>query len=95
MCNCVDSILFLTLSLLLLASILYLPNHIATVSRRAYYYCAGGDTQTLYSTATRATGWAANAYQAAMNKSATATAAAVASEVAEGVTEAIAGSLGA
>ncbi|KAI6873514.1 hypothetical protein KC323_g1091 [Hortaea werneckii] len=37
-----NSILFLTLSMFLLAVILYLPDHILTISRRGYYYCAGG-----------------------------------------------------
>lgn len=37
----IDSILFLTLSMLLLACIVYLPDHISTMSRRAYYYFAG------------------------------------------------------
>lgn len=37
----VDSVLFLTVSMLLTASILYLPNHIVTISRRAFYYFAG------------------------------------------------------
>ncbi|KAI7414200.1 hypothetical protein KC336_g11122 [Hortaea werneckii] len=36
-----NSILFLTLSMFLLAVILYLPDHILTISRRGYYYCAG------------------------------------------------------
>jgi Small subunit of serine palmitoyltransferase-like len=38
-----DSILFLALSLLLIAAFLYLPEHIATISRRAFYYCFGDD----------------------------------------------------
>ncbi|GAB1737998.1 hypothetical protein NU219Hw_g2509t1 [Hortaea werneckii] len=37
-----NSILFLTLSMFTLAVILYLPDHILTISRRGYYYCAGG-----------------------------------------------------
>ncbi|KAI7518782.1 hypothetical protein KC331_g21026, partial [Hortaea werneckii] len=35
------SILFLTLSMFTLAVVLYLPDHILTISRRGYYYCAG------------------------------------------------------
>lgn len=38
-----DSILFLALSLLLIAAFLYLPEHIATIGRRAFYYCFGDD----------------------------------------------------
>jgi hypothetical protein len=47
----------------LLASIVYLPNHIATISRRTYYYFAGDAAlmtssrhaaETLYGSATRA-----------------------------------------
>ncbi|KAK5109253.1 hypothetical protein LTR62_007235 [Meristemomyces frigidus] len=36
-----NSILFLTFSLLSTACILYLPDHIVTVSKRTYYYFAG------------------------------------------------------
>ncbi|KAM3422601.1 hypothetical protein BST61_g90 [Cercospora zeina] len=36
-----NSILFLTFSLLLIASVIYLPNHILTISKRTYYYFAG------------------------------------------------------
>ncbi len=36
-----DSVLFLTTSMLTIATILYLPNHIAIICRRAYYYFAG------------------------------------------------------
>ena len=36
-----DSVLFLTLSMFTIASILYLPDHVCTISRRAYYYFAG------------------------------------------------------
>ncbi|KAE9988085.1 hypothetical protein EG328_000555 [Venturia inaequalis] len=39
----IDSILFLALSLLLIAAFLYLPEHIATIGRRAFYYCFGDD----------------------------------------------------
>ncbi|KAI7216752.1 hypothetical protein KC333_g4654 [Hortaea werneckii] len=46
-----NSILFLTLSMFTLAVVLYLPDHILTISRRGYYYCAGvGGTWTESST---------------------------------------------
>lgn len=88
--------------MVLLASILYLPDHLVTISRRAYYYCAGDyngprhAAESLYGTATRAgdamydaaTAWAHNAYQATLNKSATATVAAeAASQAAETIVE--------
>ncbi|RMY72607.1 hypothetical protein D0862_14427, partial [Hortaea werneckii] len=41
-----NSILFLTLSMFTLAVILYLPDHILTISRRGYYYCAGAGAGT-------------------------------------------------
>lgn len=74
-----DSILFLTFSLLLIASVIYLPNHIMTMSRRTYYYFAGdaalmATSRTLYGTATRAADvaseWAQTAYQTAFNRTA-------------------------
>jgi len=37
----IDSILFLTFSLFTIACVLYLPDHVVTMSRRAYYYFAG------------------------------------------------------
>lgn len=100
-----DSVLFLALSMVLLASILYLPDHLVTISRRAYYYCAGDHNgprqaaESLYGTATRAgdamydaaTAWAHNAYQATLNKSATAT---VAAEAASQAAETVIGQLG-
>lgn len=79
-----DSVLFLTVSMLLIATILYLPNHIMTISRRTYYYFAGDATistsRQAAGTATKAgtavldaaTTWAQTAYQAAMNKTAAA-----------------------
>jgi len=36
-----NSILFLTFSLFTIACVLYLPDHVVTMSRRAYYYFAG------------------------------------------------------
>jgi hypothetical protein len=36
-----DSILFLTLTLLSIAACLYLPEHLAIITRRVYYYCFG------------------------------------------------------
>ncbi|KAI7237467.1 hypothetical protein KC330_g3173 [Hortaea werneckii] len=51
-----DSILFLTLSMFTLAVVLYLPDHILTISRRGYYYCAGvGGTWTESSTTSSTT----------------------------------------
>lgn len=71
--------------MLLIATILYLPNHVMTMSRRTYYYFAGDATISSNSrqaaeTATKAgtavldaaTTWAQTAYQAAMNKTAAA-----------------------
>ena len=43
--------LFLTFSLFTVASILYLPDHIVTISRRAYYYFAGDGDNHLVDTA--------------------------------------------
>ncbi|KAK5163638.1 uncharacterized protein LTR77_010587 [Saxophila tyrrhenica] len=39
-----NSILFLTTAMLTIATVLYLPNHIAIVCRRAYYYFADPDS---------------------------------------------------
>ncbi|TKA61187.1 hypothetical protein B0A55_11779 [Friedmanniomyces simplex] len=39
-----NSILFLTISMLSTACILYLPDHVVEVSRRGYYYFAGDAT---------------------------------------------------
>ncbi|CAK4032631.1 hypothetical protein MYCGRDRAFT_68786 [Lecanosticta acicola] len=69
-----NSVLFLTVSLLLTATILYLPDHLMTMSRRAYYYCAGDNSAAAglsRQAVTTATGWAQNAYAAVggMNKS--------------------------
>ncbi|KAK3705772.1 hypothetical protein LTR37_013079 [Vermiconidia calcicola] len=36
-----NSILFLMISMLTIATVVYLPNHVATISRRVYYYFAG------------------------------------------------------
>lgn len=36
-----DSILFLLISIMLIAGSLYLPDHIATIARRVYYYVSG------------------------------------------------------
>jgi len=100
-----NSILFLTLSMFTIATIVYLPDHIMTMSRRAYYYCAGDAAllfssrhaaETLYGTATRAgdavlsaaTGWAHNAYQAAMNRTAVTVVQEVAGQAAEVLAEA-------
>lgn len=86
--------------MLLIASFLYLPDHIMTMSRRTYYYFAGDAghsnsrqaAETLYETATKAgdavlgaaSEWAQTAYEAAANKTA-ANVPAAASEVAEAV----------
>lgn len=37
----VDSILFLFLSMVLIATSLYLPEHVSTIAKRAFYYYAG------------------------------------------------------
>ncbi|CAK1362269.1 hypothetical protein CB0940_02456 [Cercospora beticola] len=72
-----NSILFLTFSLFLIASVIYLPNHILTMSRRTYYYFAGdnvnntlagganGVAERVYGTASE---WAQTAYQTAFNR---------------------------
>lgn len=39
----VDSFIFLFLSMILIAASLYLPEHIATVFRRAFFYYYGDD----------------------------------------------------
>jgi len=39
-----DSFLFLTLSMVLIAASLYLPEHIVTISHRAFYYYSGRGT---------------------------------------------------
>ena len=39
-----DSFLFLFLSMIIIAASLYLPEHIATVLSRAWFYYAGDDT---------------------------------------------------
>ncbi|KXT18539.1 hypothetical protein AC579_2258 [Pseudocercospora musae] len=87
-----NSIAFLSLSMLALATIMYLPDHVMTISRRTYYYFAGdGSTsprsaaENLYGTATRAAGWAQTAYQAAMNRTVAEVAQEVATEAAERV----------
>jgi hypothetical protein len=84
-----DSILFLTFSLFTLATVLYLPDHVLTISRRTYYYFAGdaalsdlssqayGTIGNVASKASEAvlgtaTGFAGNAYQAAVNTAAVA-----------------------
>lgn len=36
-----DSVLFLFVSMTLIAAFLYLPDHVSTISRRAFYYWAG------------------------------------------------------
>lgn len=90
----IDSILFLTFSLFLIASVIYLPNHILTMSRRTYYYFAGdnvnntlagganGVAERVYGTASE---WAQTAYQTAFNR--TGSAAGVAEKVVEKASE--------
>ena len=41
-----DSILFLSFSMLTTACVLYLPDHVSTISKRVYYYFAGETTLT-------------------------------------------------
>jgi hypothetical protein len=62
------------MAMFLIASILYLPDHLATISRRTYYYFIG-DAELYYGSATRAVrdatvGWAQSAYQAALSRTA-------------------------
>lgn len=78
--NAPDSVLFLTLSMLAIATVLYLPNHIMEITRRGYYYFAGEAAASdisghaagmLSETASKASevmsGLAETAYQATMN----------------------------
>jgi hypothetical protein len=73
-----DSILFLTSSMLTTACVLYLPDHASTVSKRVYYYFAGdahiGGTASRASEAMfgAASDIAGAAYQAAVNTAAAA-----------------------
>ncbi|KAI5367990.1 Putative small subunit of serine palmitoyltransferase [Septoria linicola] len=95
-----NSILFLTFSLFLIASVVYLPNHIMTMSRRTYYYFAGDASlsassrnaaETLYGTATRAADAASEWVQTAFNRTTEAAAdAAVSQAAAESVVETVA-----
>jgi hypothetical protein len=39
-----DSVLFLLISLLTIAAFLYLPDHLLTIARRAFYYYAGDES---------------------------------------------------
>jgi hypothetical protein len=60
----VDSILFLTLTLVTIAACLYLPEHIAIIMKRVYYYCfgdgdLGGSLHALKGTILGSTGTAA------------------------------------
>jgi hypothetical protein len=82
----IDSILFLLVSMLGIAAALYLPDHIAIIARRSFYYWAGdaslGNTtqkaaETVWQTAASAT----NAVADAVNGVSGATAAAVAQEI--------------
>lgn len=38
-----DSILFLVLSMLIIAASLYLPEHVSTIANRIFYYCFGDE----------------------------------------------------
>jgi hypothetical protein len=44
-----DSVVFLLLSLTSIAAFLYLPDHIVTIARRAFYYYAGDENSTMTS----------------------------------------------
>ncbi|KAF2432212.1 hypothetical protein EJ08DRAFT_585788 [Tothia fuscella] len=44
-----NSVLFLLLSLTTIAAFLYLPDHIVTIARRAFYYYAGDENSTVTS----------------------------------------------
>jgi len=38
-----DSILFLIISMIIIAASLYLPEHIATIAKRVWYYASGDE----------------------------------------------------
>lgn len=50
---CVDSVLFLLLSLLIIAASLYLPDHLTIIANRLFYYFSGNE-ETLASGAQKA-----------------------------------------
>lgn len=44
MCGTADSVLFLVLSMVVIAAALYLPEHITMMARRAWFYYAGDES---------------------------------------------------
>jgi hypothetical protein len=89
-----DSVLFLLVSMLGIAAALYLPDHIAIIARRSFYYWAGdaslgNSTQkaadTIWQTAARATDAVVDAVSGFAGSAAAANASAVAQKVAEEV----------
>lgn len=89
-----DSVLFLLVSMLGIAAALYLPDHIAIIARRSFYYWAGdaslgNSTQkaadTIWQTAARATDAVVDAVSGFTGSAAAANASAVAQKVAEQV----------
>ncbi|WPH00981.1 Hypothetical protein R9X50_00381500 [Acrodontium crateriforme] len=83
-----NSVLFLTLSLLTMACVVYLPDHISTMSRRTYYYFAG-EGMDLAGTAKSALGVMKNS-AAALAESASPSAAATASAIKDTAKSAVA-----
>nr|POF14883.1 hypothetical protein CFP56_71267 [Quercus suber] len=81
-----NSVLFLTLSLFALATCVYLPDHVLTMSRRTYYYFAGEAlTQSAVAGAAKAAGaLASEVYAAAVQTGMAAT---------QEVTEAVGGAI--
>lgn len=93
-----DSILFLFLSMVIIAASLYLPEHVAVIARRAYYYAVGDKESTVQKVSqTMAETVAQTAFQAASSiaKAATSmpTTAQEVVESATAVAEAVAGEL--
>ncbi|KAM0691360.1 hypothetical protein Q7P36_010131 [Cladosporium allicinum] len=89
-----NSVLFLLVSMLGIAAALYLPDHIAIIARRSFYYWAGdaslgNSTQkaadTIWQTAARATDAVVDAVSGFAGSAAAANASAVAQKVAEEV----------
>lgn len=87
-----DSVLFLLVSMLGIAAALYLPDHIAIIARRSFYYWAGdaslgNSTQkaadTIWQTAARATDAVVDAVSGFTGSAAAANASAAAQKVAE------------
>ncbi|EME47882.1 hypothetical protein DOTSEDRAFT_123261 [Dothistroma septosporum NZE10] len=91
-----NSVLFLTLSMVLIATIVYLPGHVKFLTLRAYYYMSGDAAlvtssrqaaDKLMGSATEVLDAASGWYHAAINGSATTATAAAAKEAATQVAE--------